>query len=492
MALTSLVIAEKDEAGRVLYTTVGTDVSAQKITSRTTKAPLGTRLFSEKPWQALRHSISAVFLPAGYPNTVTPDYVHYQIYNDVQEFCSSLSGLLASRGALEGFGVGDASASATQALLLTVLKDVCSRFTTIIGAYYFGTSLYPETKTFRFLADVINDTSIVLDTISPYLTTISLSTVSPYVPSGSTLQIIALCMSGAMRSLCGLVAGGSKAALTDHFASPVNSKGDVGELNAKSASRSTVVALTGVLLGTLIVPYITTRTSTYTALFVLVLGHLLANYLAVRSVVLRSLNRQRSAILWSTFRNSTRDGDAHRSITLTPTEVSHREIILDVPSRIRDALSTRVIGHGSLGVSVQYAMTRCNTSHVLRMLQHFHEEPYVLFIADRNGLWGRPGPGILVCFKEGYDSLDQLRAWLHALEIAATWSALPTSSPTASETENIVLETHETLRRQFSRFMQCLKEAGWNIEEDAMMMGSPGSVIMGQESSEKKKKKKNA
>ncbi|KAG2756853.1 hypothetical protein P692DRAFT_20948820 [Suillus brevipes Sb2] len=31
-------------------------------------------------------------------------------------------------------------------LLLTVLKDVCSRFTTIIGAYSFGTSLYPETK----------------------------------------------------------------------------------------------------------------------------------------------------------------------------------------------------------------------------------------------------------------------------------------------------------------------------------------------------------
>jgi len=117
----------------------------------------------------------------------------------------------------------------------------------IIGAYYFGTSLYPETKTFRFLADVINDTSIVLDTLPPYFTTISL----PYLPSGSTLQIVALCMSGAMRSLCGLVAGGSKAALIDHFASPVNSKGDVGELNAKGSSRSTVVALIGVLVSLL-------------------------------------------------------------------------------------------------------------------------------------------------------------------------------------------------------------------------------------------------
>jgi hypothetical protein len=37
----------------------------------------------------------------------------------------------------------------------------------------------------------------------------------------------------------------------DHFASPVNNKGDVGELNAKGASRSTVVALTGVLVSPL-------------------------------------------------------------------------------------------------------------------------------------------------------------------------------------------------------------------------------------------------
>ncbi|KAG2359614.1 vitamin B6 photo-protection and homoeostasis-domain-containing protein [Suillus spraguei] len=483
MTASSSVVAEKDETGRIFYTAVGhsTGISAKK-TTRTTdiKALSQTQLVNAKSFRALGHSISAIFLPAGYPNTVTPDYLHYQMYNDVQEFCSSVSGLLASRGALEGFGVGDASASATQALLLSVLKDVCSRFTTIIGAYYFGTSLYPETKTFRFLADVINDTSIVLDTISPYFTSISLSASSPYIPSGSTLQIMALCMSGAMRSLCNLVAGGSKAALTDHFASPVNSKGDVGELNAKNASRSTVVALTGVLLGTLIVPYITTRTSTYTALFLLVFGHLLANYLAVRSVVLRSFNRQRSSILWSTFRNPKAGVDGH-PVVLTPRDVSNREIILDISSRIRDAVANRITGDCSLGVSVRYATTRCNTSHVLKMLQHFHEEPYVLFVAVPRS-WGRRRPCILVSFKEGYGSLDQLRAWLHALEIAAMWSAQHTRpNPSPSEIEDMVLSSHETLRKEFSRFMEYMKEAGWNVEEGAMMMGSPGSVIMSPE-----------
>lgn len=53
-----------------------------------------------------------------------------------------------------------------------------------------------------------------------------------------------------MRSLCLLVAGGSKAALTNHFASPLTGKGDVGEVSAKDASRETVVGLTGMLVRT--------------------------------------------------------------------------------------------------------------------------------------------------------------------------------------------------------------------------------------------------
>jgi len=106
-------------------------------------------------------------------------------------------------------------------------------------------------------------------------------------------------------------------------------------------------------------------------------------------------------------------------------------------------------------------------------------------VADRRP-WGQQGPSILVSFNEGYDSLDQLRAWLHALEIAATWNAR-TTSPTASETEDIVLSTHDTIRKHFSRFMECLKGAGWDIEEGAMMMGSPGSVITSAGSPETKK-----
>ena len=43
-----------------------------------------------------------VFMPAGYPHSVTEDYLEYQIYDSLQAFASSIAGLLASRAVLEG------------------------------------------------------------------------------------------------------------------------------------------------------------------------------------------------------------------------------------------------------------------------------------------------------------------------------------------------------------------------------------------------------
>lgn len=38
-----------------------------------------------------------IFLPSGYPHTVSSDYTPYQIYDSLQAFFSAIAGLLASR-----------------------------------------------------------------------------------------------------------------------------------------------------------------------------------------------------------------------------------------------------------------------------------------------------------------------------------------------------------------------------------------------------------
>lgn len=44
-----------------------------------------------------RSQLSKIFLPEGYPKTVSEDYLSYQIWDTVQAFASSISGSLATQ-----------------------------------------------------------------------------------------------------------------------------------------------------------------------------------------------------------------------------------------------------------------------------------------------------------------------------------------------------------------------------------------------------------
>lgn len=121
-----------------------------------------------------------------------------------------------------------------------------------MAAFYIGTSLSPEAKTYRLLADILNDAAIALDALSPLLDSVYIPFYMPWsVPGpapGLRLRVVALCVSGSLRALCGVAAGGSKSALTLHFATPENGAGDLGELSAKDASKETVLSLFGMLV----------------------------------------------------------------------------------------------------------------------------------------------------------------------------------------------------------------------------------------------------
>ena len=48
-----------------------------------------------------------VFLPEGFPESVSSDYFEYQMWDTLQAFASSVSGSLATAAVLGGLGVGD-------------------------------------------------------------------------------------------------------------------------------------------------------------------------------------------------------------------------------------------------------------------------------------------------------------------------------------------------------------------------------------------------
>lgn len=131
---------------------------------------------------------------------------------------------------ITGVGVGDASASPTAAILLSILQDSTGRLATIMFAHRLGTSLEPECKMYRLAADVFNDTAMILDCLSPVF------------PKG--IRVLVLSTGGVLRALCGVAAGSAKASLSAHFAK----WGNLGELNAKDSSQETIISLLGMLV----------------------------------------------------------------------------------------------------------------------------------------------------------------------------------------------------------------------------------------------------
>ncbi|KAH9932265.1 vitamin B6 photo-protection and homoeostasis-domain-containing protein [Fomitopsis serialis] len=476
-----LTVGERDDSGRLVasYTIAGSLAKKESSSSET----VGVRL-RRRSW---RHVLSTVFLPAGYPATVSPGK-QYSIYNALQAFCSSLAGLIASRAVLQGHGVGKADASATHAILLTVIQDVFSRLTTIVAGYHLGTSLFPEAKTYRLAADIFNDASIIFDTISPHLGFLELTFTYPFVRygTGSSLRIASLCMSGAFRAMCGVVAGGSKTALTVHFATSGRISGDVGDLNAKDGSKETVLALLGMLGGTLVMHYVHDTASTYIVLFTLLFLHIWANYRAVRVVTLRTLNRQRANIMWTAYRPKTSGNIADQSgkpRILTPGAVSALEYIFVNPAALHDlsARSTPLLGHCDIGSSFSAITSSASAilaadtlrpghnglrapdaSQIEAILEFFQDEKYILWFDPH----ARGACRMHVCLKEGHKPADHLKAWAHAQEVGRILDGrAPGSFDTGGES--------------FSAFLEGVLAAGWKVDEGGMVAGSPRVLSVG-------------
>ncbi|XP_045317821.1 RUS family member 1 isoform X3 [Leopardus geoffroyi] len=112
-------------------------------------------------------SLIAVFLPQGFPDSVSPDYLPYQLWDSVQAFASSLSGSLATHAVLLGIGVGNATASVSAATATWLVKDSTGMLGRIIFAWWKGSKLDCNAKQWRLFADILNDVAMFLEIMAP-------------------------------------------------------------------------------------------------------------------------------------------------------------------------------------------------------------------------------------------------------------------------------------------------------------------------------------
>ncbi|XP_039094002.1 RUS family member 1 isoform X2 [Hyaena hyaena] len=179
----------------------------------------------------------AVFLPQGFPDSVSPDYLPYQLWDSVQAFASSLSGSLATHAVLLGIGVGNAEASVSAATATWLVKDSTGMLGRIIFAWWKGGKLDCNAKQWRLFADILNDVAMFLEIMAPIF---------------PVFFTVTVCTSNLAKCIVSVAGGATRAALTMHQAR----RNNMADVSAKDSSQETLVNLAGLLVSLLMLPLV--------------------------------------------------------------------------------------------------------------------------------------------------------------------------------------------------------------------------------------------
>ncbi|KAJ1368027.1 hypothetical protein KIN20_029078 [Parelaphostrongylus tenuis] len=238
---------------------------------------------------SLKTLATEVFLPQGYPSSVSDDYLQYQRWDTLQAFASSLTGALATEAVLKGAGVGDQSASTLAASLTWLTKDGLGMIGRITFGFFKGSELDYDCKKWRFVADIFNDLAFLIDLLSPAL-------------SGSFF--VCACTSSILRSIVGVAGGATRTAIVQHQAR----RNNLADVASKDGSQETVVNLSALLTSLIMLPLVSGKPALIWSLYLIfTFIHLYANYRAVRSLNMETLNQKRAIILIRSWLSSGKD-----------------------------------------------------------------------------------------------------------------------------------------------------------------------------------------
>lgn len=184
------------------------------------------------------------------------------------------------------------------------------------------------------------------------------------------------------------------------------------------------------------------------------------NHAAVRSVSMRSLNRQRAGIVFANLL-------AYDKV-LSPLKVSQKERIFERDGVYR-WIDNTVLGHGRIGVSLDTivsAMVRdsgqnkrdhVEATQLRRLLDVFEAELYVLWYDSQTST-------TYITLKEGATVKTQLKAWLHGL-LLARQSGSKDSTHSASKHDQFdrLATTLERTTKLFNEHDASIQAVGWDL-----------------------------
>ncbi|VEN50371.1 unnamed protein product [Callosobruchus maculatus] len=304
-------------------------------------------------WVALRSLVGffrELLLPHGYPDSVSPDYLQYQVWDTAQAFCSTITGAFTTRAVLKGVGVGDAKANALSAAITWILKDGTGMVGRIIFAWWKGNNLDSDCKKWRLFADILNDLAMIFELFVPWF-------------QGYSMQI--LCTTSAMKSIVGVAGGATRASITHHQAVRDN----MAEISAKDGSQETVVNLVASALSIYLLQMFSGNVAEWSFIAALIILHLTFNYLAVKSLIFDTFNDQRMALVLKTYFNV--------GTVLNPVKVNKNEtVILGFGLKVKKFCGFKII----VGESIRNVLKKYTWADFTQILSVYKDRNYFLLV----------------------------------------------------------------------------------------------------------------
>ena len=146
-------------------------------------------------------AIRELFLPRG---EVTAEYMMFQALDSLQAMCSYLRGVLTIHATLSGVGVGAGGEAAAAATIAFILKDGSAMLGSLAFNYFCAKGFDADLRWWRLFADLINDVGLTLELLAPL--------------TGPRFFLATTCTANVCKSLCGVAAGATRVAISQHFA----------------------------------------------------------------------------------------------------------------------------------------------------------------------------------------------------------------------------------------------------------------------------------
>lgn len=204
--------------------------------------------------------------------------------------------------------------------------------------------------------------------------------------------------------------------------------------------------------------------------------HLGTNYLAVRSVSMRTLNRQRANLVFSDCLEQLIEfgGQTKRKGKIeipTPEEISLQERIFERGGILRWK-GSQTLGYCQIGVDLRKILdlfgpsdmtsrsyTAPQSSDVAKLLDIFRDEGYIMW-------YDAPRKIFLIVLKNSSNTKAQLHAWMHALFFAKQ-AGRATENESPVDTLARTLWDINLFTNTFNVFEE-LQKAGWDIDTGAL------------------------